>query len=462
MAVGLKPIERPKTGVEALDIGGLPQLGIDYKSAMTERDTAAKEYDVAAAEKSKVRTEGADRLEGIRAQAPAAPVLQQVPETYQHKGISSEDMTGHMQTMFALAAIGGMMTRKPMTTAIQAFSGALKGLQQGDALIYKRGAEDFDRNMKIALAKNQEAVQSYQLAMSKNQGDLAAAMQQITLDAAAHGDTMTAAIARKGDANAMIKHIQAMVQSDQQARMTLSRLDQQHQETMARLNQSAAHDAQMASQFQQTLQQRDRQFNATQERLTAADRRKSEAAASGGKPAASIVQHYQNSNQLVKSADKIRAFLQDPAIAAAVDQNQLAPILFEGTDSNIIKQFLLRPNIPENIKPLLNEVINIRNRVYRDQSGQAVTGGEAMRNYGGVVQPGDKASDLKIALDAATERANTEMQDYARLYPSLGQLNGGGAQPNVPRETSGPQIGEKRTINGTPAEWDGRGWKAVP
>ncbi len=32
----------------------------------------------------------------------------------------------------------------------------------------------------------------------------------------------------------------------------------------------------------------------------------------------------------------------------------------------------------------------------------------------------------------------------------------GGAKP----KDSGPKIGEKRTINGTPAHWDGKGWLA--
>lgn len=86
------------------------------------------------------------------------------------------------------------------------------------------------------------------------------------------------------------------------------------------------------------------------------------------------------------------------------------------------------------------------NAALRRESGAAIQPSEYARfDKIYFVQPGDKPANIK-----------QKQQARARVIAGFKTATG-----NLGKNASGPTIGEKRLINGQPAEWDGKGWKAV-
>lgn len=131
-------------------------------------------------------------VEQTLAQTPVPPETQ-LPETFKHEGMSPEELKSSMSTMMAFAAIGGLMTRAPMTAALNAFSGALQGYIKGDNELFKRESQVFDRNMKLAVEKGAAASRRYRDIVAKANGDLGIIQQQMRLAATEFNDTVTLA-----------------------------------------------------------------------------------------------------------------------------------------------------------------------------------------------------------------------------------------------------------------------------
>lgn len=152
------------------------------------------------------------------------PKLANVPDKFEYKGMSQEELGDATQTMFALAALGGLMTRAPMTAALSAFSAGVNGLVKGDQIAFGRAKDEFDRNFKVAIAKNAEARQEYQDAFAKHRGNMADLMNEWTIIAKKHGDTVSAVNMERQDIQGQLRHIEAMGKMDQQARATNERM----------------------------------------------------------------------------------------------------------------------------------------------------------------------------------------------------------------------------------------------
>lgn len=421
--------------------GGLPSLGVQLKQA-NEGFTSSMQEGAAAAKKSQeVQTAGAEKLKTINDQAPALPQLNEIPDKFQYKPMSQEQMTSAMQSMFAFAAIGGAMTRTPMTAALKAFSGGLEGLVKGDMESFKRQTQEFDRNMKVAIAKNQEALQRYKTAIDKHKDDRQAALAEIQLQASALNDTATYAQARAGMYKNVINQVQAMGKAGQQA-------EQHHSEVMARIGM----ESRRADQMDRRLDMMERQGDARIDLQRQRDELKAKAAAQGGKPTATERQHYVDSNQLLKSVDRIREMLRNPELQKKIDDAQFAGVLSDTVESKLIQQYLVRPNLDPQVKKYLQEISVLRNQYYLDQSGKAVTGGEALRNYGAVVQPGDKSADVLSKMDVAEERTREKMKDMRTYFPSLGAIDDKGGDLKSQVESAGvsyePDKYEYRIMDG--------------
>lgn len=167
----------------------------------------------------------------------APPKLENVNADYQPKGLAGPELTDAMQTMFAFAAIGGAMTRQPMTAALNAFSGALKGLVQGDQVAFQRDKDAFDRNLRVAMAKNQQAREDYTLAFQKHRGNMQDLMNEWSILTKKHGDTVAAINAERQDVQGMLKHIESMAKMDESMRKT----DQAFKLQMAQFGETQRH-----------------------------------------------------------------------------------------------------------------------------------------------------------------------------------------------------------------------------
>lgn len=399
--------------LQALGIGNLPGLGDRYQKAVTTDAAATTKMADSLKAKETALAPIETSIKEANAKSPAAPKLDSLPAKFQHQGLDPQQMTDAVQTMFAFAAIGGAMTRTPMTAALSAFSKGIEGLVKGDQMVFQREKDEFDRHLKTALAKNQQAIDEYRMAAEKHKGDLNGMMTEWRLIAAKHQDTVAMAQFESQNAKGAMQHIENLVKMDEQAR----RMDQQFSLQMKRIDeQIRAHKANEAiAQGRNII--------------------KEKALAQGGKPSQTDRQHYMDSNALVKSADRIEAMLSNPTIRQKIDDSRVANFMSDAVETKAIQQFLVRPNLDPDVKKYLAEVANLRNQYYLDMSGKAVTGGEALRNYGAVMQPGDTAEDVLNKMGIARTRANERMRDLDIYFPTLGAIRarpgggGGGAGP---------------------------------
>ena len=108
-------------------------------------------------------------------------------------------------------------------------------------------------------------------------------------------------------------------------------------------------------------------------------------------------------------------------------------------------------DIPPELSKFLNKVSQVRNNYYLNISGKAVTGGEALRNYGVVSQPGDTPEKMAIKMDSMLENVEQNIDTKRQLFTlpevkrkpgqktnlSLGQDYNTSETTSAPSKTSG-------------------------
>jgi hypothetical protein len=201
--------------------------------AAQQRAAINAKVDAAAAEK-----EGAEKKIGEQIASTAAPEKTgtvALPDKPQHGGMSQEEMTQNLSTLFAFAAIGGAMTRTPMTAALNAFSAGLKGMYDGDQAAFKRESEIFKQKMDLAIATNNNAHQEYQDAWEKYKNNISVLKEQLGLIATKYNDTVAKAAIDKGDINAVLQHktnLAQMAEQASEARARIAQAAQAHHDMM--------------------------------------------------------------------------------------------------------------------------------------------------------------------------------------------------------------------------------------
>lgn len=420
-------------------LGGMPPvpaLGQMYGDAKKENTDAMAEVTAAKDASSKARLAGKEKVAGIQAGAPTPPPLEKLPDEFKHKGMNDKEMTDTLQTMFVFAALGGAMTRTPMTTAIKAFGGAMEGLVKGDQISFQREAATFDKNLKLAMTKNSEAMQKYKLAFEKHKGDLGAAMQEIQLEAAAHNDTVTGALARANNAKAIMSQIQAM----QRTEATMQQAQKKMEQTAAT---AAARDAQRHAEAMARIDQGN-------QRLAETVRHNQAGETNTANRNATYRQRIEGAGQQGLKGKAADAFVHNESNAEAL--TDVLKQIEENPDAFGFKT--LMPGIVLNRMdsdgtPVRAALANITSMTIKDRAGTAQTASEMKNIAPFIPRDGDDVETVKTKIKGMI----TEM---ARMNKHLaGGAPRGGDRRQPP---TAPAMNEEREIDGVPAVWDGKGW----
>ena len=153
----------------------------------------------------------------------------------------------------------------------------------------------------------------------------------------------------------------------------------------------------------------------------------------GLKPGAKVTEAYVADNQLKTDIEDILKDLKtNPSLVNDLKKYRVEAFLTE--EGKVLNQ-LVSEDIPPNLRQFLTKVRDVRNNYYLNISGKAVTGGEALRSYGTVPQPGDNAAQMIDKLSGMSKRVSQAISIKQQLYnlPSL-NLNAGGATSLVPNE----------------------------
>jgi hypothetical protein len=163
------------------------------------------------------------------------------------------------------------------------------------------------------------------------------------------------------------------------------------------------------------------------------------------KPGATVSAGYVSDNQLkADTEDILKELKTNPSLVSDLKKYRVEAFLTE--EGKVLNQ-LVSQDIPPNLRQFLTKVRDLRNNYYLNISGKAVTGGEALRSYGTVPQPGDDAAAMADKLGGMSRRVSQAISIKQQLYgfKSL-NLNAGGATSLVPgqdysRDTEGGAAG---------------------
>jgi len=315
--------------------------------------------------------------------------------------VPTKENAQDIATIFSLVGIVGMAigggAKDNAYAAMAGMNGMLEGYKKGRADIYKRERDMFDKNLKALQLKVQTLQQELTEAIQLKQQDFKAGETAIEIALAKSGSDLLDLKRKKNGDMAML-------------------------ETLADSNKDM--DSLIKMSNDQFKQEQDRKFKERelqqQERLRMAQMAQTKAlaelknTAGGLKMPAKLQEAYIADNQLRVDISSLKNQLQDPQLVQQIKQYGVESFLSE-EGGKAISQVMQR-QMPDKLAKFLTEVRDMRNNYYLTISGKAVTGGEALRNYGVVPQPGDSQQQMLNKLDGMERRVGQKINAIRGLY----------------------------------------------
>jgi hypothetical protein len=318
--------------------------------------------------------------------------------------VPSKDNAQDIATMFSLVGLIGMAIggggKISAYNAMGAMNGMLEGYQKGRADLYKKEKDVFDKNIKlmqnkvsILQSELQEAAQTF-----KTNRELGEQQAEIAF-AKADAPILEAMVKKQGivrtleNVNATAKDMQTLVglKNQQEERAYKMAIDERN--------------------FQEQLRARKVQEDIRREQMAL---RRDLKNTQGLKPPAKVQETYIADNQLRTDLAELKNKLQDPKLIAQLKQYRVESFLSEEGGKAISQ--VMQSNIPPELRSFLTQVRDMRNNYYLTISGKAVTGGEALRNYGVVPQPGDTQEMMLDKIGGMERRVDQKINAYQGLY----------------------------------------------
>jgi hypothetical protein len=131
------------------------------------------------------------------------------------------------------------------------------------------------------------------------------------------------------------------------------------------------------------------------------------------KPGAKVTEGYVADVILKNDLQGLVQDLKNPKLIQLLKQYRVEAFLTE--EGKVLNQ-LMSSEIPPDLLQFLTKVRDIRNNYYLNISGKAVTGGEALRSYGAVPQPGDDAQGMLNKVGGMANRIENSINLKRQLY----------------------------------------------
>ena len=385
----------------------------DVNIEKAKRDEKARELEIKAESKKKLADE-------IPLMPERLAYKEAVKEERGMEFVPTRDTVQDIAGLFGLIGVVGMVIGKGNAMqAMGAMNGMMEGHRKGRQDLYKQELQQFEKNFKAMQAKVSAALAEYQEALKVKQQDSEAGelMAQVAL-ARSESPLLKAIKDKQGDAAvlARLKEVNKSVTVDMP---------------------KTINDLQDKSDAANAAERRHREAMAQRDRIAkeqSALREKLATIAAGAKgqgtlkPGAKVTEGYIADNILKADVDGLVKDLNNPALQQQIKDNRIEAFLTE--ESKILNQVLAK-EIPPELQQFLTKVRDIRNNYYLNISGKAVTGGEALRNYGTVPQPGDEPSVMVNKLAGMSGRISDSITLKKQLFglPNL-SLNPG-TKPNL-------------------------------
>lgn len=306
-----------------------------------------------------------------------------------------------------IAVVGTSLGKGGKGNAMAALSG-LNGMMEG----YQKGRDDIFRQEKTAFETNAKA-------LSTQIGNIRKALEDYEKMAVRDRETATLqlreSLAREGadflaaraEREGAVRLLPELRRTERQLQAEVSKYQGRAED--ARTKAQAAAEAAKKREDEAKQRAADKEF---QIRL-AASLRPDKTPSSALKPSAKIQDGYISNSVLIQDLDSLTNQLKNPKIAEGLRQYRVEAFLTE--ESKVLNQ-LIESQIPSDLRKFLTEVRDIRNNYYLNTSGKAVTGGEALRNYGTVPQPGDAPEVMLDKISGMRSRVQRVSEIQQKLY----------------------------------------------
>lgn len=313
----------------------------------------------------------------------------------QEDAMSYGQLGSMIATLGVMLGAGGKASAK---AAIGSMTGMMNGWKQGRRDLWEKEAKNFEKEVnrikmiRDSITKDLET--GLKLASTNR------AESRARLEAAAHQLGSGSVLASMIATGRAVDALELAKKSANLAKETDNKiLDMATRQTQ--------HEAQLAA--------AERQRQATLEAARIRAEAVKEKAGTGVlRPGAEVTKNYLGTNALVEDMKDIASTLKNPKMQKMIDDYQLEG--FASEELGKIGAQIANTQLPSELRQFLVKVRNIRNNYYLTISGKAVTGGEALRNYGVVPQPGDNAAVMADKVDAMLSQANRTINQYRTLY----------------------------------------------
>lgn len=378
------------------------------QQAKTAAETAKGEFDLA--------EQRAKAIEAPELRAERTQLRESIPKAF----VPTQDNATDMATLFSLIGVIGFAVgaggKGNAMAAMSAMNGMAQGYQQGRMDLYAKEKDKFETNVKALKTRidaiNDELEDVMQTAAVSYDKGLAKLKMVATKNDADF-------IAKYADKYGLPKAVEYLKSLDKGARDLVDRLEK---------DQARADERERDRLFraeQQRIMQEDRQdFALKLKNLEFSFRKEIEQGRQEGKvglkPGDKKTEGYVADNQLLSDVRFMKQQLQDPELQQLVKQYRVEGFLSEEGGKAVSQ--LLSTEMPPKLRKFLTSVRDVRNNYYLTISGKAVTGGEALRNYGTVPQPGDSPDVMVDKMDALEQRVKKKIEFTRTLYPSLPPL----------------------------------------
>lgn len=359
-----------------------------------------------------------------------AKEIYQSVETFREKNPAPEltptkDNVESLSTLFGLIGVIGMVMggsgKMSATASLNAMGGMMKGWQQGRADLWKREVQEFDKNMLTWKSKLDDAVKKAEAAykiLPYNRAEAESRLNEVIV-------TLGSGLLKEKNRQQGFEPTYKMLENlhkDSEFVMKESGTERRHKETIASQKELQGMREKAAIELE------DMKEKAAAERATDAARQKlmddvrkrqlgpidkkgTEARAL--KPPAKIIEGYIANTQLKTDVEDIAKDLRNPKLQEQIKNYRAEAFLTE--EGKVLNQ-LITGDIPSELRQFLTKIRDVRNNYYLNISGKAVTGGEALRNYGVVPQPGDSADVMMDKLRGMSKRIGDQIYGTQQLF----------------------------------------------
>ena len=368
------------------------QAGVNVEREKIARDVDVKE----AGAKEGQRLSEVQRMEQ---KGFAEKLDKYAPPTFQP---SQEDLTTYAQLGSSIVTLGMMLGgggKVPAKAALASMTGMLNGWRTGRKELYERESKNFEKESQRLSAVRKSIQDDMNQAMSlwpTKRKDAMALIEAVRFKVGS--DSVLGAMLYKGNYDGVMKALESA------SKLDAAKLKDENALAAKKVDEAARERRHI-----ETMRQRERLAE-----IRAQSKLDGKSDKGFLKPGAEVTKNYLGVNALSSDMKDIQENLKNPKLRKLISENRLEAFASEEL-GKIVAQ-IANEELPSELRQFLIKVRAVRNNYYFTISGKAVTGGEAMRNYGVVAQPADSADVMKDKVDVMIKTADRNILQYQKLY----------------------------------------------